>query len=29
LSRVRTNDTALPVAKAVKVDFNPDTVRPW
>jgi hypothetical protein len=23
------NNTALPVAKAVKVDFNPETVRPW
>src|SRR6185295_9379699 len=29
VSSVRTNNTALPVAKAVKVDFNPDTVRPW
>jgi len=26
---VRTNNTALPVAKAVKVDYNPNTVRPW
>jgi len=26
---VRTNNTALPVAKAVKVDYNPETVRPW
>jgi len=29
VSSVRTNNTALPVAKAVKVDFNPNTVRPW
>jgi len=29
VSSLRTNNTALPVAKAVKVDFNPDTVRPW
>src|SRR5690242_19669562 len=29
VSSVRSNNTALPVAKAVKVDFNPDTVRPW
>ena len=29
VSSVRTNNTALPVAKAVKVDINPDTVRPW
>jgi len=29
VSGVRTNNTALPVAKAVKVDLNPDTVRPW
>src|SRR5690349_3682431 len=29
VSSVRTNNTALPVAKAVKVDFNPETVRPW
>jgi type II/III secretion system protein len=28
VSSVR-NNTALPVAKAVKVDFNPNTVRPW
>lgn len=28
-SSVRNNNTALPVAKAVKVDFNPNTVRPW
>jgi pilus assembly protein CpaC len=26
---VRNNNIALPVAKAVKVEFNPDTVRPW
>ena len=26
---VRTTNPALPVAKAVKVDFNPDSVRPW
>jgi len=29
VSSVRTNNTALPVAKAVKVDYNPNTVRPW
>jgi hypothetical protein len=29
VSSVRTNNTALPVAKAVKVDYNPETVRPW
>ena len=29
VSNVRSNNTALPVAKAVKVDFNPNTVRPW
>jgi len=29
VSSVRNTNTALPVAKAVKVDFNPDTVRPW
>jgi hypothetical protein len=29
VSSVRTNNIALPVAKAVKVDFNPETVRPW
>jgi pilus assembly protein CpaC len=29
VSSVRNNNTALPVAKAVKVDFNPNTVRPW
>lgn len=29
VSGVRTNNTALPVAKAVKVDYNPETVRPW
>jgi hypothetical protein len=29
VSSVRTTNTALPVAKAMKVDFNPDTVRPW
>src|ERR1044071_4457277 len=28
VSSVRSN-TALPVAKAVKVDYNPETVRPW
>jgi pilus assembly protein CpaC len=28
VSSVR-NNTALPVAKAVKVDFNPETVKPW
>jgi pilus assembly protein CpaC len=26
---VRTNSTELPVAKAVKFDFNPESVRPW
>jgi pilus assembly protein CpaC len=29
VSSVRTNNTALPVAKAVKIDYNPETVRPW
>jgi len=29
VSSVRTNNTALPVAKAIKVDYNPNTVRPW
>ena len=29
VSSVRNNNPALPVAKAVKVDFNPKTVRPW
>jgi Bacterial type II and III secretion system protein len=29
VSSVRNNNTALPVAKAVKVDYNPNTVRPW
>ena len=29
VSSVRNTNTALPVAKAVKVDFNPETVRPW
>lgn len=29
VSRVRKENSALPVAKAVKIDFNPDTVRPW
>jgi hypothetical protein len=29
VSSVRNNNTALPVAKAVKVDFNPESVRPW
>lgn len=29
VSSVRNNNTALPVAKAVKVDFNPETVKPW
>ena len=28
VSSVR-NNTALPVAKAVKFDFNPESVRPW
>jgi hypothetical protein len=26
---VRSNNPAFPVAKAVKVDFNPESVRPW
>jgi len=26
---VRNSNPALPVAKSMKVDFNPDTVRPW
>src|SRR5262249_44500020 len=26
---VRNVNPALPVAKAIKVNFNPDTVRPW
>jgi len=29
VSSVRNNNTALPVAKAVKIDFNPETVKPW
>jgi pilus assembly protein CpaC len=29
VSSVRTNNSALPVAKAVKFDFNPESVRPW
>jgi pilus assembly protein CpaC len=29
VSSVRSNNTVLPVAKAVKVDFNPESVRPW
>jgi len=29
VSSVRKNNTALPVAKAVKVDMNPEMVRPW
>ena len=29
VSSVRNNNTALPVAKAVKFDFNPESVRPW
>lgn len=29
VSSVRSNNTALPVAKAVKVDYNPNTVKPW
>jgi len=29
VSSVRNNNIALPLAKAVKVDINPDTVRPW
>ena len=29
VSSVRSNNPALPVAKAVKVDFNPESVRPW
>lgn len=29
VSSVRTNITALPVAKAVKMDINPESVRPW
>ncbi len=28
-SSVRNNNTALPVAKAVTMDSNPNTVRPW
>ena len=26
---VRTNSAELPIAKAVKFDFNPESVRPW
>jgi hypothetical protein len=26
---VRNSNPALPVAKAVKMDLNPETVRPW
>src|SRR5687768_3743646 len=26
---VRTSNVDLPVAKAMRVDFNPDSVRPW
>jgi pilus assembly protein CpaC len=29
VSSVRSNNPAFPVAKAVKVDFNPESVRPW
>jgi pilus assembly protein CpaC len=29
VSSLRNNNTALPVAKAVKIDFNPETVKPW
>jgi hypothetical protein len=29
VSSVRTTNPVLPVAKAVKFDFNPESVRPW
>ncbi|HEX6719074.1 MAG TPA: type II and III secretion system protein family protein [Pyrinomonadaceae bacterium] len=29
ISNVRNSNPALPVAKSVKVDFNPETVKPW
>ncbi|HSL54763.1 MAG TPA: hypothetical protein VK868_10235, partial [Pyrinomonadaceae bacterium] len=29
VSSLRNNNTALPVAKAVAMDPNPNTVRPW
>lgn len=29
VSSMRNNNPALPVAKAVKMDMNPETVRPW